>query len=89
MALAVLAKTPSADLSAAVTGHLGPNAPADLDGMIYIAVARRWRDLPRGDSVEVVMEQQERLQSTDRIQRQLETARQVIFTVNRTLSDNV
>ncbi|MCP4193392.1 MAG: nicotinamide-nucleotide amidohydrolase family protein [Planctomycetaceae bacterium] len=87
MARSVLAKTSSADLSAAVTGHLGPNAPADLDGMVYIVVARRRTGATRGDSVEIVMEHQERLQATDRIQRQLEAARKVIATVTRSLPD--
>lgn len=41
MATRVLDLTPEADISAAVTGHLGPGAPAELDGVVYIAVARR------------------------------------------------
>jgi PncC family amidohydrolase len=41
MAEHVLALTPEADLAASITGHLGPGAPPDLDGVIYIAVARR------------------------------------------------
>ena len=28
-------------MAAAVTGHLGPDAPAELDGVVFIAVA--WR----------------------------------------------
>lgn len=41
MALAVLARTPEATLAAAVTGHLGPDAPKRLDGVVFIAVAQR------------------------------------------------
>ncbi len=41
MARRVLAKTPEADLAAAVTGHLGPQAPARQDGLVFAAVARR------------------------------------------------
>jgi nicotinamide-nucleotide amidase len=41
MAARVLDLTPEADISAAVTGHLGPGAPAELDGVVYIAIARR------------------------------------------------
>ena len=41
MAARVLEFTPEADISAAVTGHLGPGAPAELDGVVYIAIARR------------------------------------------------
>jgi PncC family amidohydrolase len=45
MASSILAKTPEADVSLAVTGHLGPDAPRELDGHVYIAVA--WRS-PHG-----------------------------------------
>jgi len=41
MALGVLRQTPEANLSAAITGHLGPNAPQAQDGLVCIAVARR------------------------------------------------
>jgi len=41
MAENVLRKTPKANLSAAVTGHLGPGAPKNQDGLIYAAVAMR------------------------------------------------
>ncbi|NIL95616.1 MAG: nicotinamide-nucleotide amidohydrolase family protein [Planctomycetales bacterium] len=44
MAVGVLAKTPEATISAAVTGHLGPDAPSELDGMVYVAVAARVND---------------------------------------------
>ena len=41
MAQGVLQRTPEAELAAAVTGHLGPNAPPELDAVIFTAVARR------------------------------------------------
>lgn len=41
LARQVLAKTPEADVSAAVTGHLGPNAPARLDGRVFLCIAAR------------------------------------------------
>ncbi len=41
MAINVLKKTPEADYAAAVTGHLGPGAPPEADGIIFAAVARR------------------------------------------------
>jgi len=41
MALAVLSRTPEANISAAVTGHLGPGAPPELDGVVYIAIGKR------------------------------------------------
>ncbi|MCA9120840.1 MAG: nicotinamide-nucleotide amidohydrolase family protein [Planctomycetales bacterium] len=41
MAKGVLRLTPEAAWSASVTGHLGPNAPKRLDGVVYIGIARR------------------------------------------------
>lgn len=41
MARGALAHTPEADLAAAITGHLGPQAPVDQDGLIWMAVAQR------------------------------------------------
>ncbi|MEM6469259.1 MAG: CinA family protein [Planctomycetota bacterium] len=41
MAMGALQQTPHADLALAVTGHLGPNAPADLDGCIFLAICKR------------------------------------------------
>ncbi|MCC7421713.1 MAG: nicotinamide-nucleotide amidohydrolase family protein [Planctomycetaceae bacterium] len=41
MALGALDATPQARLAGSITGHLGPNAPAPLDGLVFAAVARR------------------------------------------------
>ena len=41
MARGVLERTPEADVSVAVTGHLGPQAPPDQDGLVFIAGATR------------------------------------------------
>ena len=41
MCLGALQRTSEADVAASVTGHLGPNAPAGLDGVVFIAVSRR------------------------------------------------
>jgi PncC family amidohydrolase len=41
MAEGVLAKTPHADVSASVTGYLGPDSPSGQDGLLFCAVA--WR----------------------------------------------
>lgn len=38
MAKEIIDRTPEADLAASVTGHLGPNAPRSLDGLVYVAV---------------------------------------------------
>ncbi|QDV48560.1 CinA family protein [Gimesia fumaroli] len=41
MALGVLRQTPEASVAASITGHLGPDAPQQQDGVICIAVAMR------------------------------------------------
>ncbi|MDZ4852523.1 MAG: CinA family protein [Pirellulaceae bacterium] len=41
LARAALDRTPEATVAAAVTGHLGPNAPAGLDGRVFTCVIRR------------------------------------------------
>jgi nicotinamide-nucleotide amidase len=41
MATGVLTSTPQADISAAITGHLGPGAPAAQDGLVFVAFAVR------------------------------------------------
>jgi PncC family amidohydrolase len=41
MATGVLAATPEADWSASITGHLGPDAPKRLDGLVYVGIAHR------------------------------------------------
>jgi nicotinamide mononucleotide (NMN) deamidase PncC len=43
MAERVLAIIPEADVSVAVTGHLGPHAPPELDGLVFIAVGLQTR----------------------------------------------
>jgi nicotinamide-nucleotide amidase len=41
MAAGVLAKTTEADLAASITGHLGPDAPVSMDGLVYVGIADR------------------------------------------------
>lgn len=41
LASRMLAMTPHATIAAAITGHFGPGAPAELDGMIFFAAASR------------------------------------------------
>ena len=41
MAAGVLEKTSEADISIAITGHLGPGVDANVDGKIFVATARR------------------------------------------------
>jgi len=65
MATGVLDKTPEADVSAAITGHFGPDAPDGQDGMVFVAVATR------KPSCEVT---EHRLESDTRDSRQTEAA---------------
>ena len=41
LAREALNATPEADVSVAVTGHIGPGSPAHLDGQVFFAFARR------------------------------------------------
>lgn len=40
MATGVLSRTAEADLAVSVTGHLGPNAPTELDGVAFMAIVQ-------------------------------------------------
>lgn len=42
MAHGALTHTPEADLAAAVTGHLGPNAPESQDGLVFMSLVDRF-----------------------------------------------
>lgn len=72
MALGVLAATPEASFAASVTGHLGPDAPADIDGVIYIAVAKRHAES------EIALQSKVRLTAQSRSDRQTEAAMMVL-----------
>lgn len=41
MVVGALDATAHADIAASITGHLGPDAPADLDGLVFIAIGDR------------------------------------------------
>ena len=71
MASGVLAITPEADIAASVTGHLGPQAPADQDGLIYVGLARR---NARGGRPAAIAVHEIWLTETTRIARQHEAA---------------
>ncbi len=68
MALAVLDRTPEAEISAAVTGHLGPGAPPEKDGIIYVACALSIGAKRKTDWQRLT------LATTDRAERQKEAA---------------
>lgn len=48
MARGVLERTPEAQLSAVITGHLGPQAPHGQDGLIFVGIGRR-----KGESISI------------------------------------
>ncbi len=73
MASGVLLNTPEADWSASITGHLGPNAPPDLDGLVYVGIARRVAEAPQASGVSAT-DSRHQLTSTTRLTRQREAA---------------
>jgi len=81
MAVGVLQRTPEATWAAAVTGHLGPGAPAELDGQIFIAVARR-ELTPTGKTI---THSTARLHSNTRRDRQAEAAALVLEMLARSM----
>lgn len=79
MVLGALYETPEAQLAAAITGHVGPNAPPDLDGICFVAIARRTEQ----DQIETVWESREVLASVQRMERQWEAASIVLGSLTR------
>ena len=73
MASGVLEKTREASLSASITGHLGPGAPEDFDGVVFIGIATRHSDDEAGEEVS-----RHQLVQTQRLQRQAEAAELVL-----------
>ncbi len=70
MAVGVLEKTPEADFAASITGHVGPDAPPELDGVIYIGIARR----DQAGAVQAIAVRRFQLSETARLPRQEEAA---------------
>jgi nicotinamide-nucleotide amidase len=75
MATGALVATPEADLAAAVTGHLGPNAPPEQDGLIFVAVGSR---CPSTGEIRDEHVQEFRLKSHSRSARQTEAVSLVL-----------
>jgi nicotinamide-nucleotide amidase len=84
MAMGVLQRTPEADLAVSVTGHLGPDAPASLDGVVWFGVARRHAG--RIDSPRTV---RQTLSSRLRVDRQCEAAAIVMRMAMESLGSGV
>jgi len=84
MATGTLVATPEADLAAAVTGHLGPHAPPEQDGLIYVCVAER--HVTTGE-ISVAKLRRCRLISRDRHPRQREATLGVLALLLEHLED--
>jgi nicotinamide-nucleotide amidase len=65
LAQAALVRTPQATISAAVTGHLGPGAPAELDGSAFFALAIASKELNKNTNL---IDRHVRLVRSDRFQ---------------------
>jgi len=81
MAMHLLDACPEADWTAAVTGHLGPGAPADQDGEVFFCLIRR-------EAQEGAEPSHLRcaLNATQRIPRQIEAATRLIDWVSERVS---
>src|SRR3990172_2612701 len=87
MASNVLIQTPQADVAASITGHLGPGAPVNLDGRIYVGLAARNRRRPKGrPKIRVIQRQlsgagKSRRPEVLRVERQRQAASKVLLAV--------
>ncbi len=83
MALGVLKITPEADIAAAITGHLGPDAPAEFDGVAFVAIARR-----TSGETKSIIQQRFQLEAAERTARQYEAAVKLLNLVSSVISDS-
>ncbi len=81
MALNSLQQTGTATLAASITGHLGPGAPAELDGQIFVGVALGGIS----GQLPTTLVVQRRLEPAGREQRQQQAADFLLETVQRVL----
>lgn len=84
MAVRGLQQTPHASLAVAITGHLGPGAPPELDGQAYIAIAHR-HEL-RGP---VVYSVRLKKRGDTRVERQQRAAEKVIALTTQYLAERL
>ncbi|MFG0265417.1 MAG: CinA family protein [Rhodopirellula sp. JB055] len=77
MATSVLERTPDATIAATITGHLGPDAPPAVDGILFIAVLQRGCEL---EAQRIV------LRSSTRQSRQTEATANFLAAIQRHLS---
>ncbi|MEE2686227.1 MAG: CinA family protein [Planctomycetota bacterium] len=81
MALNSLQQTGTATLATSITGHLGPGAPAELDGQVFVGVALR----EKSGQLPTTLVVQRRLEPAGREQRQQQAADLLLETVLRVL----
>ena len=84
MALGVLGRTTEATCSVAITGHLGPDAPLETDGHIFIAVAMR-----TGQETRICSTHRLKLHSLERVARQYESANCVLRFAREALASGI
>ena len=53
MATQALERTPHANIAMSITGHLGPDSPPELDGLAWLAIARRGFEMHHTAPVEI------------------------------------
>ncbi len=75
MALGVLEKTPEADIALSITGHLGPAAPQEMDGLVFVGIAKRGKKVSLATDVVRSV-----LTTEGRLVRQREAASLVLLT---------
>ncbi|MCC9642393.1 nicotinamide-nucleotide amidohydrolase family protein [Rhodopirellula sp. JC740] len=78
MATSVLERTPDATIAAAITGHLGPDAPPEVDGIVFVAVQQRGKS---------VRSSRHQLSVRSRQARQLEATTQLLRAIQSSLVD--
>jgi PncC family amidohydrolase len=82
MVVGALAATPEADLAVSITGHLGPDAPAEQDGLVFLGIGRR---SPAEGPVEPPRVRQLRLSAAERGVRRTEAALAAFELLSETL----
>ncbi len=82
MVAGLLTSTSEADIGIAITGHLGPDAPAEIDGHVFTAIG--FRDESNTDSFRV-WTQEIRLNCKSRRDRQREAASLVLWCLRQVL----
>lgn len=92
MARGCLIETPTASVSASVTGHLGPGAPDGLDGVVYLGWAERDSRDPRqlrARAHRITLQEAAPLDRADikhRVARQIEATREVLIMIRDALT---